>query len=291
MEERMEISKKAMIFRILAVVLALLCILLLFWPPYIGFGGDARSYMKEAQSYMGYVKAMKDMVITQLTTQLGITKSEANAMFTLIEHMMKPDLSLNDLRVSFNAINLLKDSKALSEASGMMGGLNLNSDGVAKFTAHVVILNVLFFAVILAALAAAVLYFLGKSKIGGVVLAVFAVLCTAECIYFVIKSEGIFFPHASAFLLPIFAIASLIFYVKGPEGSLPAFCKASKAGPESAVEGAPVEPSEPMPFEPEPDVPAEEPVAEEQNCSFCPECGAKLEEEMAFCPNCGAKLN
>ena len=145
----MENAKKTLTFRILSVVLALLCIVLLFFPPYVGFGGEARTAMKQAHSYMGYVTALKDIAIPQMMSQYGISRSEADAMFRLIEHMMKPDLSLNDMRVSFNAINMIKDSSALSEASGMMGGLNLNSDGVAKFTAHVVILNVLFFGTIL----------------------------------------------------------------------------------------------------------------------------------------------
>ncbi len=284
----MENAKKTLTFRILSVVLALLCIVLLFFPPYVGFGGEARTAMKQAQSYMGYVTALKDIAIPQMMSQYGISRSEADTMFRLIEHMMKPDLSLNDMRVSFNAINMIKDSSALSEASGMMGGLNLNSDGVAKFTAHVVILNVLFFGTILAALAAAVLYFLGKSKIGGVVLTVFACLCMAESVYFAIRSDGVFFPHVSTFLLPIFAIASLILYGKGPAGSLPAMYKASKEGPEPAFEGAPVV-SE-APAAPEAFVPAQEPVPEKKP-SFCPNCGEKIEGEMSFCPNCGSKLN
>ena len=266
----MENVKKMSLFRILAVVLALLCIVLLFFPPYVGFGGEARTAMKEAQSYMGYLTAFKDLAITQITSQYGIDRSEAEAMFRLIEHIIKPDLSLNDLRVSFNAINLLKDSKAIKETSSITGGF-VNTDSIAKFTAHVVILNVLFFAVIAAAVLAAVLYLLSNSKIGGIILIVITCLCTAEAVFFVIKSEGVFFPHAAAFLLPIFAIASLIFFVKKPA-----------AAPRPAFEGAPVVP--------ETLVPDAAPIPEEK-LLFCPNCGAKLEEGASFCANCGEKIN
>jgi len=260
-------EEKTMIRRIAAAVLALLCIVLLFFPPLVGYAGETREQAKQMQQQLSYYTSMKDLIIQQMTMQYGISASDARAMYNLVTTMMKPDLSLCDLRSSFTTVLRFGDSDVVDMMGG--GGFLETGSGI-DFKIYTVALNVLFFGTIALSVLAAALYLLNRSKIGGVLLAVFACLCTAAAIFLVIKADGALFPHASTFLLPIVAIASLIVYRRDPNGG-----SLRQPYHEPAPEAAPA-PAEAA-FTASPSV-------------FCPNCGAKAKEGATFCENCGTKL-
>jgi hypothetical protein len=250
--------------RMLAIVLTLLALFTVFWPTMANYTRDALISLNPG-AYSNYLKR-------------GISEEDA---YKLVKaNMLSAGMTFNDARTYMN--NELTKTHLWEDNPYAFGG-RAYSQGTARtlLTVFVILLNTLFFGMLLTGLAAIVLYILNQTRIVGIVFAGLAVLSSGAIVGGIIAAKSIglaeFAPGVGLFLLPVFAVAAFLIYQ--PEGGKkPKPVKAAPApAPIPAPAPAPVAAAEPAP------------AAAPQKLHFCTTCGKPIEADAKFCTNCGAK--
>lgn len=192
---------------ILAIVLTVLAIVSLFWPSMIRYTNEAKEMNAQEREYME--TQIEGITPEIMQTQFGFSESDAKMMLKLYKFALATEFSFNCLR------DMVTTTWKMA-GSPMAGQMEKDTTKIIILS---IAMNVLFFGMIAAAAVAIVLYLLNRSRIGGIIFAVLAVLGAIAALVYILYANSnsgmaALTVGASMFILPIFAIAACILYKK-----------------------------------------------------------------------------
>ncbi|MBQ1820738.1 MAG: zinc-ribbon domain-containing protein [Clostridia bacterium] len=250
------VNNALLIRRFIAIGLVVLSLVCLFWPSVLGLRpGDYRDQSvdayKEQKKQVREMERDKDEGV-EVYESNGFSPADAkkyvNAYISYLYIAIKPDISFSDLRTMMTASLTRTD---LEDKYGIYSYESFSEEQKEDHVISVVftiLINVVFWGMLLFGVGAIVLMVLNKSKVLNVLLAVFAFLAVALAVFMIIysnvqtnnvedASQNPIAPGAGLFLIPIFALAACILYKqdKSYRGAFPA-----RTAPARADEQPPV---------------------------------------------------
>lgn len=250
-----------------AIVLTLISVFCLFWPPVLKYSDSYRNDLKKPVIEMYKQKGFSDADAKDYTDAL-----EGDKTFTVYN--------------SRKAANLGAVGNTMAKKYG-----SGKADETDRAIINNIAINIMFFGLILSGLAACVLYFLNLSRIGGIVHASLSCLLLILCgimLLFVPELKGKLSPGIGMFLLPLSAAAGCLLFKRQKPVEEPApspsketeevkaqvlwRCpKCEAKNPEESAFcnlcGTPKPPKK----------------------TFCVYCGAPIKPGTKYCPGCGFK--
>lgn len=234
----------------LAIVLTLVSVFCLFWPPVMKFSDSYKNEILQPVVDQCKAKGFSDADAKEYAEATARTVS-----FTLVN--------------ARGAVHAAVVERELNELYSP--GKDENSTSAILLS---ILVNVLFFGMILTGLAACVFYLLNLTRVVGIVHAAFTLVVLILCgilLLFVRSTKNMFSASYGMFLLPILAVAGCLLY------------KREKPEPEP-------EPANDLPKAPETWICTKCGVANPMDEQFCVSCGTSKTARRAFCANCGAPL-
>jgi hypothetical protein len=252
-KNKITIPEQISLRNFLAIVLTLLSVFCLFWPPVLKYSDSYRSDQKKP-----LIEKYNQSGFSDADAKDYVDALEGDKTYTLFNARKAAHLKA----VGYEMIEKYQSGKTGDTDSAIFNDIAL---------------NVLFFGLILTGLAACVLYFLKITRIGGIVHLAFSVVLLIGCgimLLFMRETKNTLSPSVGMFMIPLLALAGCLLYK-----------------PEKPVEEPIPDPAANAPKAPETWTCSKCGVANPMDEMFCVSCGTPKESSRrSFCAYCGAPL-